>query len=154
MGASPKLVIPPFVLKDWQTALQDHEPRALELGYALKLALPSEQVAQLTLIDNLSPIELGASLRKMLETPHSRYQSFVAGSFSRVDLLNPSVFAFERSQGDERLLIVNNLARVSQAVKFGGYPGRAGWDILNRVEFQFPPRAQLEAYEFLWLLVD
>ena len=154
MSTFSPLLIPQFVLKDWQAALDAGEPRALELAFALNLALPAGQLTELIKIKKQIPIELDAAMRELLDSAHTRYDAFVDGTCTRIDMLNPSVFAFERNKGDERLLIVNNLARVSQPVKFGSYAGRAGWDLLNRVEFQFPARAQMEAYEFLWLLVD
>ncbi len=90
----------------------------------------------------------------MLDSEWVKYEAFEYGALLRVELGNVNVLAFERIAGPERLLIVNNLAPLSQPVKFRDYAGRVGWDILNRVEFNFPVRAQLEPYEFLWLMVD
>lgn len=39
------LFVPPDVVEKWQNALRTREPRALELAYALALALPAEDVA-------------------------------------------------------------------------------------------------------------
>jgi maltose alpha-D-glucosyltransferase/alpha-amylase len=80
-------------------------------------------------------------------------RAFGRGSIRFVDLGNEAVLAYERAYEGEKILVVNNLAPSSQPVHFAAYRGKAGWDILNSREFNFPPRAQLEASEFLWLLL-
>ncbi|HZQ10339.1 MAG TPA: alpha-glucosidase C-terminal domain-containing protein [Anaerolineae bacterium] len=136
------------VLDEWTAALRENEPRALELAYTLALTLPKGE--------GTAPSEnaLSPELRELLLSAYQKYDALRAGTIEPVDLRNPNILAFQRVSGDERLLIVNNLSRRSQPVKFGAYTGRAGWDILNRIEFTFPSRAQLEPYEFLWLLVE
>lgn len=154
-----EFLIADYVLQDWQAAVRTREPRALELAYALALTLPvTEATAALRattgVAEEATPFEISNDVREMLEYAIEKYDALTRGDFLRVDLGNPNVLAFERIVADEKLLIVNNLARVSQPIKFQLYAGREGWDILNRVEFIFPTRAQLEAYEFLWLMVE
>lgn len=154
-----EMLVPQYVVDDWLAALKTREPRALELARALTLSLPDRQETRelqetWTSGDQATPFEIANEVAAMLEDSYAKYEAFRHGAFERVDVGNPNVLAFERTIPDERLLIVSNLARVPQPVKFRDYAGRAGWDILNRVEFTFPARAQLEAYEFLWLLVE
>ncbi len=146
-------MIAPHVLDNLLADLYAREPRALELAYALTLTLP-----QAVLETHIAPTEdapqlIGADARDLMDFARERYDALRDGAFTHVELGNPNILAFERANADERLLIVNNLARVPQPVKFSEYTGRAGWDILNRVEFFFPARAQLEEYEFLWLML-
>lgn len=165
----PKLFMPQYVFDDWLAALQTREPRALELAYALSLSLPENaettalrasarivrtiQTADGALLD-APKIEIAPEVLVLLQDALAKYSSLSSGNFLPVEMGNPNILAFERTGDGERLLIVNNLARVSQPIKFNAYGGKEGWDILNRVEFTFPARAQLEAYEFLWLLVE
>ena len=154
-----EFLIADYVLQDWQAAVRTREPRALELAYALALTLPVADAtaalrATTRVAEEATPFEISNDVREMLEYAIEKYDALTRGDFLRVDLGNPNVLAFERIVADEKLLIVNNLARVSQPIKFQIYAGREGWDILNRVEFIFPTRAQLEAYEFLWLMVE
>jgi len=158
MSDAPSLVSG-HVLDDWLDALRAREPRALELAYALALALPPQVQtgtvqAAAQMAQDVTSIEVSLAVRQMLDNAHDKYYAFRHGDFVPVDFRNSNVFVFERNTEQERLLIVNNLARVSQPCKFGDYAGLEGWDILNRVEFTFPTRAQLDPYEFLWLLVD
>lgn len=153
------LLVLQYVIDDWFAALQQREPRALELAYALALALPAcdetnavRETARAQ--EGVAALEISSDVRDLLGYASEKYNALTGGDFRRVDMGNPNVLAFERRTNDERLLIVNNLARVSQPVKFRDYADKEGWDILNRVEFTFPARAQLEAYEFLWLLVE
>jgi maltose alpha-D-glucosyltransferase / alpha-amylase len=83
-----------------------------------------------------------------------KYRAFGRGAARFVDVGNEHVLAYERAWEDERILVVNNLSASSQPIHLGAYKNSTGWDILNAVEFNFPPRAQLEPHEFLWLLVD
>lgn len=154
-----EMLVPQYVVNDWLAALKRREPRALELACALTLSLPDRRDAHelqvaLSTGEDATPFEITNEVAAMLEDAYAKYEALHDGAFARVDVGNPNVLAFERTTRDERLLIVSNLARVSQPVKFRDYAGRDGWDILNRVEFTFPSRAQLEAYEFLWLLVE
>jgi hypothetical protein len=151
-------VIPEQIFDAWFADVRAREPRALELAYALALTLPPQASASLSMadvaLDDETLARLSSDVRDVMQFSAARYEAFRDGAFARVDLGNPSIFAFERMRPDEHLVVVNNLTRVSQPVKFREYVGRAGWDILNRVEFIFPPRAQLDAYEFLWLMMD
>lgn len=150
----PEPLIPQYVLDDWKDALEDGDVRAAELAYALHLALPETEEGAAypkTLEANEA---LGPEMRAILDEAHDKYAAFASPEFARVDLGNPNILAFERIAPDERVLVVNNMARVSQPVKFREYAGQEGWDILNRVEFTFPVRAQLDPYECLWLLVE
>lgn len=154
-----RLLIPEYVMQDWLDALRTREPRALELAYALGLSLPetaethglkeSTHAAQVA-----NPLEIADEVRELIRDGYEKYDALREGDFLPVDLGNPNVAAFERRTDDERLLLVNNLARVPQPIKFREYANKEGWDILNRVEFTFPARAQIETYEFLWLLVE
>ncbi len=83
-----------------------------------------------------------------------KYHAFGRGRTCFVDLGNEHVLAYERQWQDEQILVVNNLAASSQTIHLGAYKDRTGWDILNAREFEFPPRAQLEPFEFLWLLLN
>ncbi len=157
--SEPTILVPQHVLDDWRAALQQREPRALELALALALTLPARPetnalAATLRAAQDASPLEISGAVRAMLESAYEKYSAFAEGDFQRVDVGNANVLAYERCRADERVLVVNNLARVPEPIKLRGYVGREGWDILNRVEFTCPPRAQLEAYEFLWLLVE
>lgn len=152
-------LVPQFVFEEWLGALRMREPRALELAYALALALgvnDETTVFQQSIraIHEVGSFEISSDVRERLDYAYEKYDAFKYGDFFRVDMGNANVLAFERRTADERILIVNNLAPVSQPIKFRDYAGRGGWDILNHVEFIFPSRAQLEAYEFLWLLAD
>ncbi len=154
-----ELLVPQYIIDDWLEALKTREPRALEVARALSMSLPESDEThglQATTIlgEDATAFELAPEVSALLEDSYAKYDALASGDFLRVDAGNPNVLAFERRTPQERLLIVNNLARVSQPVKFKEYAGREGWDILNRVEFTFPARAQLEAYEFLWLLVE
>jgi len=153
------MMIEQRVFDRWLADVRAREPRAMELAYALALTLPQNADASalhetVALLGVAEIAEISAAVRDWLQFAYARYDAFREGSFRRVDFGNPSVFAFERAQAHEQLLMVNNLARVPQPAIFRVYAGRAGWDILNRVEFIFPPRAQLDAYEFLWLMVE
>lgn len=151
-------MIAQHVFEAWRADILAREPRALELAYALELALPPDAQSPWWKDEKRLTAQmetaLSADVRELMQSAYARYAAFRQGNFQPVDLGNPNLFAFERVWQDERLLIVNNLARVPQFATFRGYAGRAGWDILNRIEFVFPPRAQLEAYEFIWLMVD
>ncbi len=158
MSAS-ELLVADYVLQDWQAAVRTREPRALELAYALALTLPATEAtatlrATTRVAEEATPFEISNDVRETLEYAMEKYDALTRGNFERVELGNPNVLGFERIVANEKLLLVNNLARVSQPIKFQNYAGREGWDILNRVEFIFPTRAQLEAYEFLWLMVE
>lgn len=153
------LFVPAEVLENWQNALRMREPRALELAYALALALPDEDVAAALLLPihnamDSAPAEISNEARALILDANAKYDVLRGGVVEQVDLGNQQVLGFERIGEGEKLLIVNNLSEQSQPLKFHEYAGRAGWDILNRVEFIFPTRAQLEPYEFLWLLVE
>lgn len=150
-------MIQPHVFDGWLADLRSREPRALELAYALELTLPQQgegAVLRAQIAPDIDAAKIiSADVRDLMQLAHERYDAFRDGTFKIIELGNANVFAFERVWDGEQLLIVNNLARVPQPVKFRVYAGGAGWDILNRVEFVFPPRAQLEPYEFLWLML-
>lgn len=146
-------MIAQYVLDHFLADLDAREPRALELAFALTLTLP-QTVLETQIVPSADATKLiGADARDLMEFARERYDALRDGTFAQVELGNPYIWAFERVDADERLLIVNNLARVPQPVKFMAYTGRAGWDILNRIEFLFPARVQLEEYEFLWLML-
>jgi hypothetical protein len=153
------LVIPPQVYADWRSALLAREPRALELCLELELVLPPGAEGAQALVETVREVlacavdAVSPTLRELLQENHARYEALQGGALRWQASGNPNVLMFERLVGDERIVVVNNLTRVPQPVKFRKYAGLPGWDILNRIEFTFPARAQLEAYEFLWLVV-
>lgn len=152
------MVVAQEVFDGWSAALKQGEPRALELAYALGLALEdSDETKALKettrMARDANTFEISAEVHAMLDEAQKKYAALGRGSRRQVDLGSPAVLAFEWFGEGERLLLVNNLTGVSQPVKFRDYAGLEGWDILNRVEFTFPARAQLEGYEFLWLWV-
>lgn len=151
-------MIQKHVYDAWVADVRAREPRALELAYALGLTLPAHtphifRDGEATL-DDATTLLISSDVRDLMQFAYDRYDAFREGLYQPLDFGNPTIFVFERKCAGEHLLIVNNLARVSQPVKFREFAGRAGWDILNRVEFIFPARAQLDAYEFLWLMLD
>lgn len=153
------LFVPADVVENWQNALRTREPRALELAYALALALPDEDAAAPLLSPthnamDAAPAKMSNEARALLLEANAKYDALKRGAFKQVDLGNQQVLGFERLGDGERLLIVNNLSAQSQPFKLRDHAGREGWDILNRVEFIFPARVQLEPYEFLWLMVE
>lgn len=154
-------LISDYVIKDLLDALEKREPRALELAFSLALTLPdTAETRSLRAVAGAGrggagvPLEISSEVRDVLQDAYQKFNALRIGDFLRVDLANPNVPAFERRTDRERLLLIHNLARVSQPVKFRDYADKGGWDILNRVEFIFPTRAQLEAYEFLWLMIE
>jgi hypothetical protein len=154
-----ELLVPEVVLAGWQRALGMREPRAMELAYALALALPeggeTADLQQSSKAATDSAVnEVAEVVKTVLDEAAAKYDSFHTGEMTRIDMGNASVLGFERAASGERVLVVSNLTAESQPIKFQGYAGKEGWDILNRVEFVFPARAQLEPYEFLWLLVE
>lgn len=158
MSESQPLVAPQ-VLDELAAAVQRGEPRAFELAYGLSRSLPREgdhSAAGLTprTFGEADAEGIAEQVRQLIDDAAKKYGALSRGEFAAVDLSNPNVLAYELKWQDERLLILNNLARVSQPVKFHSYTAHEGWDILNRVEFTFPARAQLEPYEFLWLALE
>ncbi len=158
MSETPMLV-PENVFEAWRAALKAREPRTLELAYGLALALPERsETAELksttSAASGANAFEIADVVTTVLDDAFAKYKAFHDGGFERVDLGNEYVLAFERVTDEERVLCVNNLTAASQPIKFRSYAGKEGWDILNRLEFIFPARAQLEPYEFLWLYVE
>ncbi|MGE5138355.1 MAG: maltose alpha-D-glucosyltransferase [Rudaea sp.] len=93
------------------------------------------------------------SMRRLIAV-RKKYRAFGRGSTRMINLGNEHVLAYERCWNDERILVVNNLSAESQPIQLGEYAGGSGWDVLGQREFDFPPAAQLEPFEFLWLLLD
>jgi hypothetical protein len=150
--------LPAPVLAELGAALDAEEPRALELALGIELALHGTEPESwgrelLTLVAGRNLSAVAAEVRELLWQASGKYNGLALGSLVHVDVGNQDVLAMERSTADETLLLIYNLTARSQPVKLREYTGREGWDILNRVEFRFPPRAQLEGYEFLWLLI-
>jgi hypothetical protein len=155
--SEPAMLVMPEVWGELDRAIQRREPRALELAFALALTLPAEANADSPDSSQVltgSPPEISVQVRLVIEDAVKKYDALTRGEWAVVDVNNLNALAFERMWQDERVLIVYNMSGTSQPIKFSSYGGRAGWDILNRVEFTFPARAQLEAYEFLWLLPE
>ncbi|MGE5140036.1 MAG: alpha-amylase family glycosyl hydrolase, partial [Rudaea sp.] len=99
------------------------------------------------------PYSLLNRMRVLIKT-RKKYSAFGRGTTEFVDLANDRVLAYERQWEDERILIVNNLSSGPQSVDMRTYQNRGGWDILGAREFTFPPEAELEPYQFLWLLLE
>ncbi len=100
--------------------------------------------------------EPGSLLNAMrqLVALRKKYRAFGRGATQFVEVGNARVLAYERAWNDEKILVINNLADSPQPIHLAKYNSHAGWDVLNLREFNFPPRAQLEPYEFLWLLLS
>jgi maltose alpha-D-glucosyltransferase/alpha-amylase len=93
--------------------------------------------------------------RRMIET-RKRHPTFGTGTFSELGASNPSVLAFVREFGDDRVLCVNNLSRFPQPVELDlrRYEGVVPVEMLGGVHFppigELPYLLTLPGHGFYW----
>jgi maltose alpha-D-glucosyltransferase / alpha-amylase len=93
--------------------------------------------------------------RRMIET-RKRHPTFGAGTFSELGASNPSVLAFVREFGDDRVLCVNNLSRFPQPVELDlrRYEGVVPVEMLGGMHFprigELPYLLTLPGHGFYW----
>src|SRR5687768_2746472 len=99
-------------------------------------------------------------MKRMIEV-RRQHPLFGTGSFSVVNVDNPSVLAYVRQQGDDTVLCVNNLSRFAQPAELPlqDFDGKTPIELLGRVPFpkigELPYFITLGAYSFYWFqLVD
>jgi maltose alpha-D-glucosyltransferase / alpha-amylase len=93
--------------------------------------------------------------RKMIET-RKRHPTFGTGTFAELGASNPSILAFVREFGDDRVLCVNNLSRFPQPVELDLRPFD-GWrpvELTGLVPFppigELPYLLSLPGHGFMW----
>ena len=98
--------------------------------------------------------------KRMIEV-RKQHPLFGTGTFSVVNVDNPSVLAYVRQQGDDIVLCVNNLSRFAQPAELPlqDFDGKTPIELLGRVPFpkigELPYFITLGAYSFYWFqLVD
>jgi hypothetical protein len=145
------------VWDDLEKRVERNEPRALELAYALSLSFEGVTVhpvaARAKAVPPVGRV-IDPDLKTMLDVMHAKYDAFKIGVIKWRDAGSEHVLGFERVTDGERVVVFANLGDRPAPVKFRELAGREGWDILNSVEFTFPPRAQLEGHEILWLFLE
>jgi maltose alpha-D-glucosyltransferase/alpha-amylase len=93
--------------------------------------------------------------RRMIDT-RKRHPTFGAGAFSELGASNPSVLAFVREFGDDRVLCVNNLSRFPQPVELDlrRYEGVVPVEMLGGMHFpkvgELPYLLTLPGHGFYW----
>jgi maltose alpha-D-glucosyltransferase / alpha-amylase len=93
--------------------------------------------------------------RRMIET-RKRHPTFGAGNFSELGASNPSILAFVREFGDDRVLCVNNLSRFPQPVELDlrRYAGVVPVEMLGGMHFpkvgELPYLLTLPGHGFYW----
>jgi maltose alpha-D-glucosyltransferase/alpha-amylase len=93
--------------------------------------------------------------RRMIET-RKRHPTFGVGTFSELGASNPSVLAFVREFGDDRVLCVNNLSRFPQPVELDlrRYEGVVPVEMLGGMHFprigELPYLLTLPGHGFYW----
>jgi len=93
--------------------------------------------------------------RKMIET-RKRHPTFGTGTFAELGASNPSVLAFVREFGDDRVLCVNNLSRFPQPVELDlrRYGGVVPVEMLGGTQFpkigELPYLLTLPGHGFYW----
>ncbi|MDQ1541207.1 MAG: maltose alpha-D-glucosyltransferase / alpha-amylase [Actinomycetota bacterium] len=93
--------------------------------------------------------------RRMIET-RKRHPTFGAGSFTELGASNPSVLAFVREFGDDRVLCVNNLSRFPQPVELDlrRYEAVVPVEMLGGMHFprigELPYLLTLPGHGFYW----
>jgi maltose alpha-D-glucosyltransferase / alpha-amylase len=93
--------------------------------------------------------------RRMIET-RKRHPTFGSGSFTELGASNPSILAFVREFGDDRVLCVNNLSRFPQPVELDlrPYEGVVPAEMLGGMPFpkvgQLPYLLTLPGHGFFW----
>ncbi len=93
--------------------------------------------------------------RRMIET-RKRHPTFGTGSFTELGASNPSVLAFVREFGDDRVLCVNNLSRFPQPVELDlrRFEGVVPVEMLGGMQFprigELPYLLTLPGHGFYW----
>jgi len=93
--------------------------------------------------------------RRMIET-RKRHPTFGLGTFTELGASNPSVLAFVREFGDDRVLCVNNLSRFPQPVELDlrRYEGVVPVEMLGGMHFprvgELPYLLTLPGHGFYW----
>jgi maltose alpha-D-glucosyltransferase/alpha-amylase len=93
--------------------------------------------------------------RRMIET-RKRHPTFGSGVFTELGASNPSVLAFVREFGDDRVLCVNNLSRFPQPIELNlqHWNGYTPIEMTGHVEFprigQLPYLLTLPGHGFYW----
>jgi maltose alpha-D-glucosyltransferase/alpha-amylase len=93
--------------------------------------------------------------RKMIEV-RKRHHVFGTGAYVELPASNPSVLAFVRESGDERMLCVNNLSRFPQPVELDlrRFGGSTPIECMGGVQFpvigEFPYLLTLPGHGFYW----
>jgi maltose alpha-D-glucosyltransferase/alpha-amylase len=93
--------------------------------------------------------------RRMIQI-RKRHPVFGTGAFTELNATNPSVLAFIREHGDDRMLCVNNLSRYPQPVELdlGRYAGVAPVECVGGVRFpeigELPYLLTLPGHGFYW----
>src|SRR5690606_899588 len=95
------------------------------------------------------------STRRMIEI-RKRHPAFGLGDFEELGGSNPSVFAYIREMGDDRVLCVNNLSRFPQPVELDlrRYEGTVPLECTGNVPFppigELPYLLTLPGHGFYW----
>ncbi|HEY5049520.1 MAG TPA: maltose alpha-D-glucosyltransferase [Acidothermaceae bacterium] len=93
--------------------------------------------------------------RRMIDT-RKRHPTFGAGNFAELGASNPSILAFVREFGDDRVLCVNNLSRFPQPVELDlrRYEGVVPVEMLGGMHFpkvgELPYLLTLPGHGFYW----
>jgi maltose alpha-D-glucosyltransferase/alpha-amylase len=93
--------------------------------------------------------------RRMIDT-RKRHPTFGAGAFAELGASNPSILAFVREFGDDRVLCVNNLSRFPQPVELDlrRYAGVVPVEMLGGMHFpkvgELPYLLTLPGHGFYW----
>jgi maltose alpha-D-glucosyltransferase / alpha-amylase len=93
--------------------------------------------------------------RRMIDT-RKRHPTFGAGTFSELGASNPSILAFVREFGDDRVLCVNNLSRFPQPVELDlrRFEGVVPVEMLGGMHFpkvgELPYLLTLPGHGFYW----
>ena len=93
--------------------------------------------------------------RRMIET-RKRHPTFGTGTFTELGASNPSILAFVREFGDDRVLCVNNLSRFPQPVELDlrRYEGVVPVEMLGGMHFpkvgELPYLLTLPGHGFYW----
>ena len=93
--------------------------------------------------------------RRMIDT-RKRHPTFGAGAFAELGASNPSILAFVREFGDDRVLCVNNLSRFPQPVELDlrRYEGVVPVEMLGGMHFpkvgELPYLLTLPGHGFYW----
>ena len=97
---------------------------------------------------------------KRLIAVRKQHPVFGLGDFSELPASNPSVLAFVRTFGDDRVLCVNNLSRFPQPVELdlSRYEGMTPVELTGHVHFprigSWPYLLTLGGHQFLWFALS